>query len=385
MGLAAKYYLALLFPLFSVFASFAIFTFSKENGVLDLLEGFGKQKTLPSASGSEALKTSYTGIEAIDEILTVLTLFFAPVVDGSNASLALHSFAFSGAFGSAWILAVLESWRAGSSRKFVSFPSIFGIVAQVMTYAVSAPLFLGLQLLFSDVSLQPTARNIAIPTAVVKAIPAVFIVAYILPTYSMLLPAPGIVTFEQKQTLIALWQLWPAYVSFLLTLVSILFSSTSSATPSQLRKSLRATYTFALSYAAISHVAAWSISLATIATPMIFSTEYLHSLHPSQVFGLRNPFTSADFKVDSASEGVHIFLQWDNIIGSLAVLLWAVIANVSAHRKTEGQVGWLCLLFQISTSLALTGPIGTAVRLVWERDELVFEEEDLKNAARKGV
>jgi hypothetical protein len=249
---------------------------------------------------------------------------------------------------------------------------------------VSTPLFLGLQLLSSDISLKPTVRNIAVPTAIAKAIPAVFIVAYVVPSFSMLLSAPGVVTFDQKQTLIALWQPWPAYVSFLLTLVSFTFSS-SPAAPSQLRNSLRATYTFALSHAALSHVVAWSISLASVATPAIFSSEYQHSLHPSQVFGLRNPFTSADFRVGSLSEGVHIFLQWDNLTGSSAVLLWAVIANVSAQRKIQGYVCWSGFLFKIAHSLVLTGPVGTAVRLVWERDELVLEDEALKSAARKSI
>jgi hypothetical protein len=120
MALASKYYLALLFPLFSVYAGYAIHTLSGNNGTFDLIEEFGKQNVLSSGSGSETLKTSYTGIEAIDHLLTILTLFFAPVVDGSNASLVLHTVAFSGAFGSAWVLVVLESWRAGNSGNFFS-------------------------------------------------------------------------------------------------------------------------------------------------------------------------------------------------------------------------------------------------------------------------
>lgn len=276
--------------------------------------------------------------------------------------------------------------RSGSLLTIHTSSSVFGIGAQLMTYAVSAPLFLGLQLLTSNVSFNPTARNLAVPTAVVNAIPAVFILAFIVPTFSMLLPAPGTVTFDQKQILIALWQPWPAYVSFLLTLVSVTSSSSrSSESPSKLRKSLRSAYTFALSHAALNHIIAWSISLATVINPVMFSPDYRHSLHPSEVFTPRFPFLSADLRVKSVGEGIHIFLQWDFLIGSSAVLLWAVIANVLAHRKIEGEVGWFNFTCKVATSLALTGPIGTAVRLVWERDELVLEEEILRDAARKVV
>jgi hypothetical protein len=256
----------------------------------------------------------------------------------------------------------------------------------VATFAVSTPLYLGVQLLTSNTSFQPTAKNIAIPRAVVNAIPVVFILAYQVPSFAMLIPAPEVITFDQKQILVALWQPWPVYVSILLTVVSLLFSgSTSDNSPFKLRKSLRAAYTFALTNSALNHVISWTISLVTIAKPEFFNEKYLHSLHPAQVFTPYNPFTNGELKVKDIGDGVHIFLQWDFLVGTSAVLLWAVTVNAIARSKIQGKVGWFGLLFKTATSALLTGPVGAAVQLVWERDELVLDDEIVKSAAKKAL
>lgn len=382
MGLAS--YLPLAFFLLFGFAVYSIHVFSDNNGLFRLVEHFADNKVLPGSG--EPLRTVYTGVEPVDRLLSVLTVFFIPVVDGSNPSLFLHSVTFTGAFGSAWVLVVLEAWRKGNSSKLFSLPSIFGVAAQVVTFAVSTPLYLGLQLLTSDTSSQPTAKNIAIPRAVVNAIPVVFILAYQVPSFAMLIPAPEVVTFDQKQILVALWQPWPVYVSILLTIVSLLFSgSTSDNSPFKLRKSLRAAYTFALTNAALNHVIAWTISLATVAKPEFFNENYLHSLHPAQVFTPYNPFTNGELKVKDIGDGVHIFLQWDFLAGTSAVLLWAVAVNAFARCKIQGKVCWSGLLFKTVTSTLLTGPVGAAVQLVWERDELVLDDEIVKTAGKKAL
>lgn len=119
MTSSSKYLLSLLFPLLSAYAGYAIFAFSQQNGTFDLVEEVISKNPMLGSSG-EPLRTTYVGIEPIDHLLTTLTTFFWPVVDGLNPSLLLHSVTFVGAFGSAWVLIVLESWRAGNSGKIFS-------------------------------------------------------------------------------------------------------------------------------------------------------------------------------------------------------------------------------------------------------------------------
>lgn len=103
----------LILPLLSVFALYAIFYFAEINGLHRLALEAIASKTLPGTK--EPLRTVYTGIEPVDDLLAGLTVFFWPATDGSNPTLTLHSVAFSGAFGAAWTLVTLESWRRGNA------------------------------------------------------------------------------------------------------------------------------------------------------------------------------------------------------------------------------------------------------------------------------
>ena len=102
-----------LLPSLSLFALYAIFYYADINGLRALGEQYVASKTLPGTN--EPLRTIYTGIEPIDHLLTTLTAFFWPTTDGSNPTLFLHSVAFSGTFGSAWVLITLEAWRQGNA------------------------------------------------------------------------------------------------------------------------------------------------------------------------------------------------------------------------------------------------------------------------------
>lgn len=92
---------------------YAIFYFAYANGLHDLANKSMDSGKLPGVN--QPLRTIYTGFEPVDHLLTVLTTFFYPALDGQNATLFLHSISFSGTFGAAWTLVVLESWRKGNS------------------------------------------------------------------------------------------------------------------------------------------------------------------------------------------------------------------------------------------------------------------------------
>jgi hypothetical protein len=114
MERSGKYVLPFfIYPLFLSMCIFAIFWFAENNGLRALAKQCLENETLPGTK--EMLRTKYTGIQAIDHLLSILATFFWPALDGSNPSLTLHSIMFAGAFGSAWVLVVLESWRKGNA------------------------------------------------------------------------------------------------------------------------------------------------------------------------------------------------------------------------------------------------------------------------------
>jgi hypothetical protein len=103
----------------NLFAIYAIFYFAWKNGLKEKADSFIESQILPDTattlSKGHPMRTVYTGIEPIDRLLMVMGTFFWTVLDGSTPDLLLHSVIFSGTFGSAWVLLLLEGWRKGNS------------------------------------------------------------------------------------------------------------------------------------------------------------------------------------------------------------------------------------------------------------------------------
>lgn len=75
----------------------------------------------PILPGTDApLKTSYTGIGKLDYQLTVLTLFFWELIDGSLPNASLLCFHFVGQISAGWGLLMMEALRAGNRRSIIS-------------------------------------------------------------------------------------------------------------------------------------------------------------------------------------------------------------------------------------------------------------------------
>ncbi|KAI9367662.1 hypothetical protein BJX61DRAFT_283399 [Aspergillus egyptiacus] len=379
----------LLLPLLSAFVFYAIFYYAEGNGTNKLvLESIAAGK-LPASDAP--LRTVYTGIDPLDQLLTVLIVFFWPTVDGENLSLLVHSIGFSGTFGSAWVLVCMEAWRKGNAWTVASFPMVIGLLAQVLTFAFAAPLYGALHLFTSVTATEPRADNMRIPRAVVNAIPFVFFLGYLVPTNLLIVPVSEHVTTDLKQIFIALWQPWPAYVSILLTVVHIIFSPFTKNDDNikggrAAMSSLRWVYAFAFGNAALTHIISWVIPLATVAAPRLFKEEYLQPLHPLAVFSIPRPWETPSL-VENVGAGVHAFLRWDYLIGCTGVLTWAVSLYRAAHRVVYGSAwsGSVGLVAKIAALTVLSGPIGAAVELLWEREEILMHEtRGVKKAVSTG-
>ncbi|GAD99560.1 conserved hypothetical protein [Paecilomyces variotii No. 5] len=374
---------------FSAFALYSKFYFAFSNGLLELVDKVAADKLIPNVT-NEALRTVYTGVPLVDQLFITLGTFFWPTVDGNHPTVTLHTLAFAGAFGSAWVLVLLEGWRKGNAWKIVSFAVIFGIGAQLLTFAVTTPFYCGLHLATASYSVRPNFNAVSVPRSVLLALPVIFAITYFIPSGLMLVPAPEIFTYDQKQIIIALWQPWPVYASFLAAIASVVLpafisdnSTTASKQAVRQRKALRGVYTFAFALGAIAHIASWTISLSTVLAPAIFSEKYAHDLHPTKVFQATLPWANTDLRVSSVAEGVHLFLQWDFAVGATAILLWAVTLLIRAHRHISGTVCWTGLVVKVAFLWLMAGPIGTAVALIWERDELVIEHELIQGSRDK--
>ena len=90
------------------------------NGATDVLGRIMAEK-IPLLPGTEAaLKQAYTGVGFVDKQLTILTLFFWEIVDGSLPGASLQGFQFAGQMGAAWGLFMVEGIREGNRWRLIS-------------------------------------------------------------------------------------------------------------------------------------------------------------------------------------------------------------------------------------------------------------------------
>ncbi|KHN94014.1 uncharacterized protein MAM_08143 [Metarhizium album ARSEF 1941] len=375
-------------PLLSLSVFYFIFYFSHVNGLRALGDAAQHAAKLPGLD--EPLRTRYTGLAHVDHLLATLTMFFWPVGDGSQPGLTLHSIAFSGTFASAWMLVTLESWRKGNARSVAAFPAVFGLVAQVLTFAFATPLYAFLHLTCSGTAAKPTTAKMQIPPVVLRALPLVFTVAMHVPSLLMLVPLSETMTHDLKQICIAIWQPWPAYVAVLLVAANAMCAkplpgaSTGNGTQDT-AGSLRFVYAFAFASTAIAHLVSIIISAATVAVPSIFQERHRASLHPRSVFATPLPWASPALEVSTVGQGVQVFLRWDYIIGSAGVLIWALSLHQSAHRAAGVRPCSSGLVAKVVALSILCGPTGAAVELMWERDELFLRDAAADKAKPVGA
>ncbi|KAF7585092.1 hypothetical protein BBP40_000362, partial [Aspergillus hancockii] len=146
---------------------------------------------------------------------------------------------------------------------------IFGLTAQVLTFAFATPLYAFLHLITTPAASAASPENLRVPRAVLNAIIPVFAIGYLLPTQLLVLPLSETITPDLKQLFIAIWQPWPAYISILLTVTRAMFSPNEKG-PEAARKSLtslRRVYAFAFANTAITHLVSWIVALGTVIAP----------------------------------------------------------------------------------------------------------------------
>ena len=137
---------------------------------------------------------------------------------------------------------------------------------------------------------------------------------------------------------------------------------------------LRVVYTFALLVASITRIFVFTLSITSVLFPMLFSPAHVESLAPSMIFWPAS--TSYAQQTPTIGSGVLLMLQYDELVGSASVLLWAALLFARAWNQFKTSDQCIPVLVAACLSFLLAGPIGCAVVLIWARDELVIERGD---------
>jgi hypothetical protein len=208
-----------------------------------------------------------------------------------------------------------------------------------------------------------------------QALPPATIAGYIVPTFALALPAPAVISYHLKQQLLAFWQAWPLWTSLFAAVLAPVFAKFGTKNPRgkglDTVWALRWVYAFGFACAAGPHFAACVLSFSSAMFPTLFNSNLVADLHPARVFVPVLPWSSAA-RPSSLAEGTLWFFQWDYLIASVAVLLWAVSLNIQALQRQGIAANYFSLALKAVTITIAAGPCAAALVLIWERDELVI-------------
>jgi hypothetical protein len=78
----------------------------------------------------------------------------------------------------------------------------------------------------------------------------------------------------------------------------------------------------------------------------------------------------------SIGAGALLFLQYDEFLGTAALVVWATILYLDSHGQAMTLTRFLAFAV-VNTFLSnVFGPSGCALLLLWARDELILGRDD---------
>ena len=246
------------------------------------------------------------------------------------------------------------------------------------------PIYLAIYLSTSPLVFSKNVSDLLVETDHVAAIFPALLIGFILPSILMSLPAPSVLSYEQKQTNIAIWQLFPIWVSMLQAVLPYVMSksvktSSTNSFGSQELHTMRILYIGLLIIAGFGQAATATLIATSTFFPDLFASEFKGAFNPSRVF--LPAAVSPSTKMLSIGSGTHLLLQYDELIGSGAMLLWSTTLFMIVYRKCRSHQSEASLIAHGIMAMVLTGPLGYATACIWARDELLIsqaEENDKK-------
>ncbi|KAH0835256.1 hypothetical protein AYO21_07174 [Fonsecaea monophora] len=363
-----------------IFGFYVLFVFSFIDGYFQKLFDFVSRRRFTDEITT--FEDGFTGMESIDLFLGFVVCFFWPIVDGNSPWLSLSNIPFAGQTAALLLIAMIEDLRKGNKGKLVPSCLLFGAAIQGMGVGIASPIYHYLFLTYSGVTDYPNGASIEIEDRIaLEAIPFGVFCGYILVVAAMALPGPSVVTMEQKKYAVLAYIFYPACTHLMHQVFRTLFriwnveGNRSQDIKSQLHTTRRV-YASALIIATFSHIYTISISLSAYILPDFVTSELATELSPWHLFLPKNPL-DVGFRVKDIFEGVHIFMQWDYLLGSAAsVVTAAAVRDCSSIdlNSTLSVLRWLHMgeLPDIILRSLCLGPIGAAVTYMWERDEYVL-------------
>ena len=131
---------------------------------------------------------------------------------------------------------------------------------------------------------------------------------------------------------------------------------------------LRNVYSYSTLLAVTSHMVALSLTLSQAMNSKL--TGKANTVTLSKIFWPTHFWERPVSQVSSTADGVHAFLQWDEIGSCLSILVWALTVTIPTLYGEQGAFYVCRTLFTATIMLLIGGPAAAAIHLIKTRDEL---------------
>ncbi|KAI1769908.1 hypothetical protein F4818DRAFT_308222 [Hypoxylon cercidicola] len=352
---------------------------------------------LPGSSNEVLAR--YTGIGYLDNLLTLASVMFANVTDGSSPQLSLYAFHFGGQYLAILVVITIEGLRSGNQSNPLRFFSIWGCLMQIASYGCTMPLYAMIHLTTSPAAEEAGPALLeaiqTIDSLELSVLPQALVVGYVIPAVLMCVP---LFSNPIHQWFGGLWQgspLWSMLLQKLLAFrlrrqiqshdirnhgkIQQLSSKESPTRYSQSLVSLARTKERKLLAKAYLFAFIWCVLSQTIPLVLIALVRLHPSAFPPQLYEawtIINVFVPPPFwstkEMQSMATGMHDFFLYDQYVGSTAAIVWSTALYVNSREMPMKMKSWAKLAFVIAALSVSAGPAGAVVWLMWERDRVLL-------------
>lgn len=197
-------------------------------------------------------------------------------------------------------------------------------------------------------------------------LPAV-ILGFVVPTILPALAAPRIISLDQKQIFLVVWQFFPFFVSlahrisaFVAQKMGLVKADTTLGTKYQDAKEV---YRQIIYMSQVLHIAVFTVVFVPQAAKVLFKVEDTSSINPFTVFIPMSVISP--HQVSLAAEGFLALLQWDMYGGCAG--LFVLVSYMSGAASGLGAGLWTATKVLLRT--ILVGPGAAILWAFWDRDE----------------
>jgi hypothetical protein len=204
-------------------------------------------------------------------------------------------------------------------------------------------------------------QTVAFDTKSLRFLPLSVCIAYILPLLLMALPSPDVISYDQRQIVIATWQAFPIWV----TLSQLVLGRTYPA-PKEIPSTkilLDRAYIFTVSATLMINI--MTVALTGVAYRFQWGTFSNETMWQRVVSVFVATPLAETVSLGTLGKGCLSLLQYDMYFACGASVLWVL----SLYRAVDNGKISLISVLKLFGACVILGPGGASVLVMWRRDD----------------